>query len=64
MEAGATYRLDVAGDYAGIRYPSAMQVVHYDADGHEKTVEGYVGGQSSANIIKARLAYGSIKIEE
>lgn len=61
---GANYHMDVESDYAGIRYPSAMQVVQHIEDGSEEELEGYVGGKSAASVIKARLDYGSIKVEE
>lgn len=64
VEEGANYHLDVEGDYAGIRYPSAMQVVNHSEDGSEEEVKGYIGGKKGESVIKADLAYGSIKIEE
>lgn len=64
VEKGANYELELEGDYAGIRYPSAMQVVNHSEDGHEKEVRGYIGSQKKGSTIKADLAYGSIKIEE
>ena len=60
---GTNFKLDAVTQYAGVRYPSTMQVVYEKEKGNSHEVEGYMGGdRSTPKLIKARLSYGGIKV--
>jgi len=61
LEDGATYNVDVHGNYSGVKYPLGMNVVYETEEGSSHTVEGNIGGKSGG-LIKARLNYGGISI--
>lgn len=62
MDAGADYSLDAVTKYAGIHYPSNLDV-HIDKEhGSSHEVKGYKGGENAKGSIKARLNYGGLKI--
>jgi hypothetical protein len=62
VEEGATYQVDAQADYAGIRYPTAMQVSFEKEEGTSHEVNGYVGQKGARSVIKARLDYGGLKV--
>ena len=64
VQEGTHYHLDAVTRYAGIRYPSAFNVVYDKEDGPEKEIKGYVGDKSGVKVIKARLNYGGIKVKQ
>lgn len=63
VEEGASYVLDADADYAGIRYPSALQVNYEKDQGTSHQVEGYMATKGARSIIKARLDYGGLKVD-
>lgn len=62
VEDGASYHLDANANYAGIRYPSPMQVTYEKDGGTSHTVEGYVNTKGARSVIKANLSYGGLKV--
>lgn len=63
VEDGASYQLDAAADYAGIRYPSVMKVNYEKDQGSSHQVEGYINTKGARSVIKARLDYGGLKVD-
>lgn len=63
VENEASYQLDASADYAGIRYPKAMNVKYENDKGSSHQVEGFVHIKEARSVIKVRLAYGGLKIE-
>ncbi|AEE51389.1 hypothetical protein [Haliscomenobacter hydrossis] len=55
------YQLDAAANYAGVRYPQAMNVTYEVQKPTSHVVKGHVG-KSDAPIIKASVNYGGIKV--
>lgn len=62
VEDGASYHLNANANYAGIRYPSPMQVTYEKDQGTSHTVEGYINTKGARSIIKANLSYGGLKV--
>ena len=61
LEDNASYNVDVQTNYSGVKYPLGMNVVYETEEGSSHNVEGNVGGKSGG-LIKARLNYGGIAI--
>lgn len=59
-----TYQLDAVTNYAGIRYPKALVVAHKKDQGTRYELKGHMGESGKAPVIKARIKYGSLKLEE
>ena len=58
------YQLDAIANYAGIRYPHNLSV-EYERDlGTKHEVKGCRGSKPAPRIIRARLNYGSLKLED
>ena len=55
------YQLDAAANYAGVRYPQAMNVTYEVQKPTSHVVKGHVGN-SDAPMIKASVNYGGIKV--
>lgn len=55
------YQLDAAANYAGIRYPQAMNITYEVQKPTSHVVKGFVGNSDSP-IIKAVANYGGIKL--
>jgi hypothetical protein len=62
VEEGASYQLEATADYAGISYPSDMNITYEKDKGTYHEVEGHRGTKNARSIIKARLDYGGLKI--
>lgn len=62
VEPGASYTLDASTKYAGVRYPSAMQVTFEKDKGTTHEVKGHAGTQNARSTIKATLEYGGLKV--
>jgi hypothetical protein len=48
--------------YAGISYPSNLEVVREISKSSSQEVEGYAGSKNANTVIKARLNYGGLKV--
>lgn len=64
IEAGADYRIDAAADHAGIRYPNGMTVIFESEKGASHEVRGYRGREDVPSVIRARLNYGGLKVNQ
>ena len=62
VPAGASYKLDAMSTYAGISYPSNLDVVREISKSSSQEVEGYAGSKNANTVIKARLNYGGLKV--
>lgn len=62
VEDGANYQVNATADYAGIRYPSSMQVVNEKEKGTYHEVSGYNGQKGARSVIKANINYGGLKV--
>ena len=58
------YQVDAVTNYAGIRYPKEMIIVHKIEQGTKYELKGHVGRKAAPKVIRARLNYGSLKLEE
>ncbi len=58
----ATYKLDVVGEFSGVKYPSDLDVVFEKEKVGSHELEAYQGDKGSNSWIKARLTHGGIKI--
>ena len=61
---GCDYQMDAQASYAGIGYPSNLNVVYEKEKGSNHEVRGYVGSEQASSVIKARLNYGGLKVRE
>ena len=62
VEGGADFKMDAETNYAGIGYPSGMNVTYEYEKGSDHTVRGYVGSENAGASIRARLNYGGLKV--
>lgn len=62
VENGASYQLEATADYAGISYPSDMNVTYEKDNGTFHEVEGHIGTKNARSVIKVRLDYGGLKM--
>lgn len=62
VEEGANYQVEAVADYAGIRYPAALQVTYEKDKGTYHEVNGYIGQKGARSVIKAKLDYGGLKV--
>jgi len=62
VEPGASYQLDANAEYAGIKYPTNMNVTYEREKGTSHTVKGYYGTQNARSVIKASLNYGAMRV--
>ena len=60
-EAGASYFLDAISNYAGISYPTELDVEYNIQKNASQTVKGKLG-KSPAATIKVQLDYGGLKV--
>jgi hypothetical protein len=61
---GASYHLEAAADYAGISYPTSMNVTYEQESSTYHLVEGYQGQEGGGSVIKAQLNYGGLKVSD
>jgi len=62
IDSGSSYKLDAIASYAGINYPSDLDVHIEKEKGTSHEVEAYKGGENAKGRIKARLSYGGLRI--
>jgi hypothetical protein len=62
VEPGASFTLDGATNYAGIVYPTGMNVTYEKDKGTSHEVKGHVGTEGARSSIKANLNYGGLKV--
>lgn len=62
VERGASFTLDGATSYAGIGYPTEMNVTYEKDKGTSHDVKGYVGTEGARSTIKATLDYGGLRV--
>ncbi|MEO1711730.1 MAG: hypothetical protein AAFU60_00135, partial [Bacteroidota bacterium] len=60
VENGASYQLEATADYAGISYPSEMNITYEKDNGTFHEVEGHMGTENARSVIKVRLDYGGL----
>lgn len=64
IQEGASYTLEAEGRYAGVGYPSALDVSYEKDEGTSHVVKGHVGTAGARSRIKAELEYGGLKIRQ
>ncbi|MBI5915946.1 MAG: hypothetical protein HY842_11250 [Bacteroidetes bacterium] len=64
VEDGASYTLDAATNYAGIAYPSGLNVTYEKDKGTSHEVKGHAGTQNARSAIRASLNYGGLKVKQ
>lgn len=62
VEPGASYQLDANAQYAGIKYPSNMNVTFEDEKGTAHAVKGHQGTKNARSVIKANINYGALRV--
>lgn len=62
VEPGASFTLDGNTNYAGIAYPTDMNVEYEKEKGTSHEVRGHVGTQGARSSIKADLDYGGLRV--
>lgn len=60
----ASFSLDAAAEYAGIRYPKSMEVTYEQERGTEHHVRAYVGTPNPRSVIRASLNYGALRLSD
>ena len=63
VEEGASYQLEATGKYAGILYPSTLQVTYEKEQPTFHEVSGHLGVANARSVIKASLDYGGLKMQ-
>ncbi len=63
LEQNMPFQLDASGTYAGIAFPDDMKVTHEVERNASHEVKGH-RGDSNANLIKARLTHGGLKVKK
>lgn len=64
MPDNSKYQIDAIANYAGVRYPRNLIVIEEKDLGTEYKLQGHVGSKvNSPRLIRARLKYGSLKLE-
>ena len=64
VEEGASFTLDAATNYAGVDYPSALNVSYEKDKSTSHVVKGHIGTEGARSIIKAELQYGGLKVRQ
>lgn len=64
IEDGANFKMDASANYAGISYPSALNVSQEIEKGSSHQVQGHVGKQDARSTIVARVNYGGLKVKQ
>ena len=58
------YEVDAIANYAGVRYPRNLIIIEEKDLGTEYKLQGHVGNKATnPRLIRARLKYGSLKLE-
>ncbi|MBK7410324.1 MAG: hypothetical protein IPL49_19950 [Saprospirales bacterium] len=63
VEEGANYQLEASGKYAGILYPSSMNVTYEKELATYHEVTGHNGVANARSVIKVRMDYGGLKMQ-
>ena len=58
------YQVDAVTNYAGVRYPRNLIIAHEQDKGTHYELKGHVGAQSNPRVIRARIKYGSLRLED
>lgn len=64
VESGANFSLDASTTYAGITYPSDMNVSYEKEKSSSHEVKGHLGKEGGKSVIVARLSYGGLKVRQ
>ncbi len=64
VERSAQFKFDASGSYAGITYPSDLNISHHIEKGTSKEIRGHIGAQNARGVITARLNYGGLKVRQ
>ncbi len=64
LESGTNFKLDASANYAGIAYPSDLNVSYEKEKGTSHEVKGYIGKQDASGTIMARVNYGGLKVRQ
>lgn len=64
LESGTNFKLDASANYAGIAYPSDLNVSYEKEKGTSHEVKGHVGKQDTGGTIIARVNYGGLKVRQ
>ncbi len=64
VEPGSSYVLDATTNYAGIAYPTGLNVTYEKDKGTSQAVKGHVGTSGARSVIKATLEYGGLKVRQ
>lgn len=62
VPSSAAYKLDAMSTYAGISYPSELEVSREVSKSSSQEVIGYSKNRNASAMIKARLNYGGLKV--
>ena len=63
VEEGANYQLEATAKYAGILYPSSLNVTYEKEQAAYHEVTGHKGVANARSVIKVRLDYGGLKMK-
>ena len=64
IEQGAAYQMDAIADFAGIRYPHALNITYEKEAGTNHEVRGHVGKVNAPRMIRARVNYGALRVAQ
>lgn len=64
IEEGASFRMDAVADFAGIRYPRALNITYEREAGANHEVRGHVGTSKASRILRARVNYGALRVAQ
>ncbi len=64
IESGANFKFDASTTYAGINYPSGLNVSYEKEKGTSHEVQGHLGKEGGKSVIVARLSYGGLKVRQ
>lgn len=64
VEEGASFTLDAETNYAGIDYPTGLNVSYEKDKGTSHTVKGHSGTEGARSIIRANLDYGGLRVRQ
>ncbi len=64
VQEGASFTLDAETNYAGITYPTGLNVAYEKDKGTSHEVKGHSGTQGARSVIRANLSYGGLKVKQ
>ena len=62
VEDGTAFQMDAIADFAGIRYPRALNVTYEREAGTNHEIRGHVGASKAPRVIRARVNYGALRV--